>query len=52
MQFVTAKALGTASLLSGGRVSLGLGLGWMREEFELVGQPFAERASRGDSRTR
>lgn len=46
--FVLAKALGTASLLSGGRVSLGLGLGWMREEFELVGQPFAGRAGRGE----
>ena len=32
--FALAKALGTASPLSGGRVSLGLG--WMREEFDLV----------------
>jgi len=46
--FTLAKALGTASLLSGGRVSLGVGLGWMEEEFDLVGEPFAGRAQRGE----
>ena len=46
--FALARALGTAALLSGGRVSLGLGLGWMREEFDLVGQPFAGRAARAE----
>jgi probable F420-dependent oxidoreductase len=46
--FTLAKALGTASLLSGGRVSLGMGLGWMKEEFDLVGQPFAGRAERAE----
>ena len=46
--FALAKALGTASLLSGGRVSLGIGLGWMKEEFDLVGQPFTGRAQRGE----
>jgi probable F420-dependent oxidoreductase len=46
--FVLAKALGTASLLSGGRVALGLGLGWMKEEFELAGEPFEGRARRGE----
>ncbi len=46
--FSLAKALGTASLLSGGRVALGLGLGWMREEFDLVGQPFDGRAGRAE----
>jgi probable F420-dependent oxidoreductase len=46
--FALAKALGTASLLSGGRVSLGLGLGWMKEEFDLVGQPFTARAQRAE----
>jgi probable F420-dependent oxidoreductase len=46
--FSLAKALGTASLLSGGRVSLGLGLGWMKEEFDLAGEPFAGRAHRGE----
>ncbi|MGH0030104.1 MAG: TIGR03619 family F420-dependent LLM class oxidoreductase [Myxococcota bacterium] len=46
--FALAKSLGTASLLSGGRVALGLGLGWMREEFALVGQSFDDRAKRGE----
>lgn len=46
--FALAKAVGTAALLSNDRVSLGLGLGWMREEFELVGQPFGDRAQRGE----
>jgi probable F420-dependent oxidoreductase len=46
--FVLAKALGTASLLSGGRVSLGLGLGWMKEEFDLVGERFEGRAGRAE----
>lgn len=46
--FALAKAVGTASLLSGGRVCLGLGLGWMKEEFDLVGQPFEKRAQRGE----
>jgi alkanesulfonate monooxygenase SsuD/methylene tetrahydromethanopterin reductase-like flavin-dependent oxidoreductase (luciferase family) len=36
----TARALATADL-SGGRVILGAGIGWWREEFEAVGVPFA-----------
>jgi alkanesulfonate monooxygenase SsuD/methylene tetrahydromethanopterin reductase-like flavin-dependent oxidoreductase (luciferase family) len=46
--FVLAKALGTAAVLSGDRVSLGLGLGWMEEEFDLVGEPFDQRAQRAE----
>ena len=46
--FALAKALGTAAVLSGGRVSLGLGLGWMKEEFDLVGESFADRGPRGE----
>lgn len=41
---VTAKMLATLDVLSGGRVILGAGVGWMREEFEaLHTPPYAER---------
>ena len=46
--YVVSNAVGTASLLSGGRVSLGLGVGWCREEFELLGQDFRTRGRRTD----
>jgi probable F420-dependent oxidoreductase len=41
-----AKQVATASVMSGGRVSLGVGAGWMREEFELLGQDFDDRGPR------
>lgn len=41
---VTAKMLATMDVMSGGRVILGAGVGWMKEEFEtLQSPPFAER---------
>jgi probable F420-dependent oxidoreductase len=41
---VTAKMLATLDVMSGGRVILGAGVGWLREEFEALGSPpFAER---------
>ncbi|MBO0852515.1 MAG: TIGR03619 family F420-dependent LLM class oxidoreductase [Nocardia sp.] len=43
-----AKQVSTAAALSGGRVMLGVGAGWMREEFELMGQDFGNRGSRLD----
>jgi probable F420-dependent oxidoreductase len=43
-----AKQVATASVLSGGRVSLAVGAGWMREEFELLGQDFDDRGPRLD----
>lgn len=46
--FVTALALATASRLSRGRVLLGVGAGWMREEFESVGEDFDTRGARFD----
>lgn len=46
--FVTALALATASRLSRGRVLLGVGAGWMREEFESVGEDFNTRGPRFD----
>jgi probable F420-dependent oxidoreductase len=44
--FVVAKAAGTAAWASGGRVVLGIGAGWMREEFDALGQPFERRGAR------
>jgi probable F420-dependent oxidoreductase len=35
----TAKMLATIDVLSGGRVVLGVGTGWMREEFEALSAP-------------
>ena len=41
---LTAKMLSTIDVLSGGRLVLGIGAGWMKEEFEAIGAPdFAER---------
>jgi probable F420-dependent oxidoreductase len=43
---VTAKILATIDQLSGGRLILGAGVGWLREEFEAVGAPpFEERGA-------
>ena len=41
--FLVAKAVGTAQVLSHGRLILGIGLGWMKDEFELLGQNFHDR---------
>jgi probable F420-dependent oxidoreductase len=49
---VVAKAAGTADWLSGGRVTLGVGAGWLRPEFAALGIPFAERGARTDAALR
>ncbi len=41
-----AKQLASLDVLSSGRVLLGIGIGWMAEEFRLIGVPFEERAPR------
>ncbi|WP_140403884.1 LLM class flavin-dependent oxidoreductase [Nocardioides sp. JS614] len=46
--YQVAKSVGTAAVLSGNRVSLGVGIGWCREEFELLGQDFTTRGRRTD----
>lgn len=45
---LTAKTLATLDVLSEGRTILGVGVGWMREEFEVLGMPFDHRGARGD----
>ncbi|MBI3768127.1 MAG: LLM class F420-dependent oxidoreductase [Deltaproteobacteria bacterium] len=41
-----AKEVATLDVLSHGRVILGIGVGWLAEEFEALGIPFAERGAR------
>jgi probable F420-dependent oxidoreductase len=41
-----AKEVATLDRLSRGRVILGVGIGWLEEEFRALGIPFAERAAR------
>jgi probable F420-dependent oxidoreductase len=43
---VLAKECATIDVLSGGRLTLGVGIGWLREEFEAIGVPFEERVAR------
>jgi probable F420-dependent oxidoreductase len=45
---VLAKGLATLDHLSGGRVELGIGVGWLREEFDALGIPWARRGARTD----
>ena len=41
-----AKQAATVDILSGGRLDLGLGIGWMPEEFAATGAPMARRGAR------
>jgi len=44
--FYVAKEFATLDVLSGGRAILGIGVGWLEEEFNALGVPFEERAGR------
>jgi probable F420-dependent oxidoreductase len=43
-----AKAAATTARLSGGRLTIGMGVGWMREEFEALGVDFTTRGRRAN----
>jgi len=45
---VLAKQLATMDQLTGGRVDLGIGVGWLREEFDALGIPWKRRGARTD----
>ena len=46
--FTIAKTVATASAFTGGRVALGVGMGWCEEEFDLVEAQFRKRGARAD----
>lgn len=45
---VLAKQLATLDLVSGGRLDVGLGIGWSEDEYDAVGTPFRQRGRRAD----
>ncbi len=45
---VVAKELASLDAMSGGRMILGIGVGWLAEEFAALGIPFNERGARTD----
>ena len=45
---VLAKQVATLDRLTGGRLTLGVGVGWLAEEFAALGTPFADRGTRLD----
>ena len=45
----TARSVVTVDRVSGGRVTLGVGVGWLADEFEYLGLDFADRGRRADS---
>jgi probable F420-dependent oxidoreductase len=47
-----AKTAATLDVLSDGRLDLGVGTGWQREEFDAVGVPFTRRTARMDDTVR
>src|SRR3954447_5461279 len=45
---ICAKQVATLDHMSRGRVILGVGVGWLKEEFDALGVPFEERGARTD----
>jgi probable F420-dependent oxidoreductase len=50
--FHLAKEVATLQEFSGGRVTLGVGMGWHRDEFDFMGVPYAGRGRRADEAIR
>ncbi len=46
--FSVAKSVATAAIVSDDRILVGIGVGWMKEEFDLVERPYANRGARTD----
>ena len=46
--FLTAKAISTAAIISDNRITPAIGVGWSRDEFELMQQDFTTRGKRTD----
>jgi probable F420-dependent oxidoreductase len=44
----TARSVVTLDRISGGRVTLGIGVGWLEQEFDVMGQSFHDRGRRTD----
>lgn len=45
---ILAKEVASLDRLSGGRFDFGIGVGWLREEFDALGVPFERRGARTD----
>jgi probable F420-dependent oxidoreductase len=46
--FLTARAATTVDILAGGRLDLGIGVGWLRSEWDALGLDFSTRGARAD----
>lgn len=46
--FVAAKSVSSAAVMTGNRIVLGVGIGWLREEFAAAGASFDDRGARTD----
>jgi probable F420-dependent oxidoreductase len=46
--FLAAKSVATAAAMSNDRITLTIGVGWSKVEFELLGQSFSRRGARAD----